>query len=91
MWSTLGIRNDWTDQRDFLSVFLAEHLDQTAAMRVFLSAHPVERRRRLRIIRADQARELAEDARVLLFERDRERQHLGCRQVLEVASHGSGD
>ena len=60
------------DERDLLAELLAEQLDQAAPVRVFLCGHAVERRRRLREVRTEQTRELAEDARVLFLERDRE-------------------
>jgi len=50
---------------------VAEHLDETAPVPVFLRGHPVERGRGFREVRAEQPCELAEDARVFFLERNR--------------------
>src|SRR6185436_4968375 len=76
------------DERDLLTVLLAEELDQAPAVRLLLLLHRVELGRGLREVRAQTARELLQEARVLLLEGDREREDLGRREVGELSLHG---
>src|SRR5579864_5651053 len=76
------------DKRDVLAEALAVELDQPGAMAGLFPDHVLEEFGGGGVLAAETVGEVAIDAGVLLFERNRQREDLALREVIELFGHG---